>query len=254
VVKKTYWICVMSSKLGRLLIIAAVMVTVSSFCVAQDAPYTYPPYADGIWARGNTIILFARLNECGGPYRPILPLVSKDGGKTWTARGPRLEGSDLEYILDTGAELWIAGEDIAEGPSHDPYVLLYRADAAEWPQILIYDDAAHLLAMARETKTGKLLAWVRHIDFNTEDWTGPVYLHRSVDGGRTWRVVRKVTRVPRSTPGLHFFHGLPRRSGPWRISRRGSAVENLQSDGKWHLVTSLPLPLQQVCSNGEADR
>src|SRR5262249_3029645 len=124
-------------KLGRALVITVLLATICSVGAGQD-----PPSADGIWARGDAVILFARFNPCGEPYRPIQPLVSRDGGKTWVASGPRLLGSELDYILDTGAALWIAGESIAEGPTSQPYVLLYRADSAEWPQVVIYEDAA----------------------------------------------------------------------------------------------------------------
>ncbi len=206
-------------KIAVRIIAFAAVAFVSSIGAGQD-----PPAADGIWARGDTVILFARFNPCGEPYRPIQPLVSRDGGKTWVARGPRLLGSELDYILETRAALWIAGESIAEGPTSQPYLLLYRADSAEWPQVLIYEDAADLLAMARETKTGRLLAWVRHIDFNSENWTGPVYLHQSRDQGRTWSSVRRVRHVLKQAPGLRFFQELPQRSGAWRISRLGSAV------------------------------
>jgi len=231
----------MSHKLGCLLIIGGFLATIGA---AQE--YLS---ADGIWTRPGTVILFARFNPCGGPYRPIQPLVSADGGKTWAASRPRMEGSEFEYILDTGAELWVAGEQIAEGPSSAPFLLLYRADSAEWTQFQIYDDAAELLGIALETETGKLLAWVRHIDMGTDNWTGPIYLHQSVDRGRKWNEVRKVRQVPRSRAGLRFFRTLPRRSGAWRISRAGSAVERQQADGKWQEAVRLPMPLQQRCSN-----
>jgi hypothetical protein len=157
-------------------------------------------------------------------------------------------GRELDFILDTGTELWIAGQNAAEGPTSAPYLLRYRADDAEWLQSEIYDDFAELVAVARETKTGRFLAWVRHIvDVGSVQQTWPMYLHQSVDGGRTWSEVKKVRRVPRSAPGVHFFQELPSRSGSWRISRLGSAVEQRQGDGKWHTVTKLPLPLQQGC-------
>ncbi|HEV2962562.1 MAG TPA: hypothetical protein VG649_12095 [Candidatus Angelobacter sp.] len=235
----------MSKKSRRLLITAALFAIVCGICVAQDYEYLS---ADGIWVRGDTLIIFARLNPCGGPYRPIQTLVSIDGGKTWAASGPRLDpGRELDFILDTGAELWLAGQDMAEGPTHAPYLLRYAADHAEWRESEIYPDNAELLGIAQETKTGRLLAWVRHIDFMSEHWTGPVYLHQSLDGGQTWSEIKKVRRIPRWAPGLHFFQELPRRKGPWRISRLGSAVEQRQADGKWHPVTKLPLPLQQTC-------
>jgi hypothetical protein len=118
-----------------------------SICAAQDVPS-----ANGIWARGDLVILFARLNKCGAPYRPVQPLVSTDGGNTWGATGPRLESSDLEYFLDAGSELFTAGEDIAEGPASSPFLLVYRATDNAWQQSEIYDQASELLGIAREQR------------------------------------------------------------------------------------------------------
>lgn len=228
----------------RLMGAASAIAMIFSICAAQDIPS-----ANGIWARGDLVILFARFNNCGAPYRPVQPLVSTDGGKTWGVIGPLLESSDLEYFLDTGSELFIAGEDIAEGPAHSPFLLVYRATDNAWQQSEIYDQASELLGIAHDAKTGKLLAWVRHLELKNYDWSGPVFLHRSLDGGKTWSVVRKVRRVPRIAPGLHFFRENLNQSGSWRLTKTGSRVERRQDDGKWHLVTLLPLPIQNACSD-----
>lgn len=229
----------------RVMAAASAMAMIFSICAAQDIPS-----ANGIWARGDLVILFARLDKCGAPYWPVQPLVSTDGGKTWDATGPLLESSDLEYFLDTRSELFIAGEDIAEGPAHSPFFLVYRATENTWQQSEIYDQASELLGIAHEAKTGRFLAWVRHLELKKNgDWSGPIFLHRSLDGGKTWNVVRKVRRVPRMATGLRFFPEHLDQSGSWRLTRTGSRAERRQNDGKWHLVTMLPLPIQKDCSN-----
>ena len=228
----------------RVMAAASAIAMIFSICAAQDIPS-----ANGIWARGDLVVLFARLDKCDAPYRPIQPLVSKDGGKTWGVTGPRLESSDLEYFLDTGSELFIAGEDIAEGPAHNPFLLVYRATDNAWQQSEIYDQASELLGIAHEAKTGRFLAWVRHLDLKNDDWSGPIYLHQSQDRGKTWSVVRKVGHVPRMATGLRFFRKHLDQSGSWRLTKTGSRAERRQDDGKWHLVTILPLPIQKDCSN-----
>ena len=229
----------------RAMAATSAMAMIFSICAAQDIPS-----ANGIWARGDLVILFARLDKCDAPYRPVQPLVSTDGGKTWGVTGPLLESSDLEYFLDTRSELFIAGEDIAEGPAHNPFLLVYRATDNTWQQSEIYDQASELLGIAHEAKTGGFLAWVRHLELQKNgDWSGPVFLHRSLDGGKTWSVVREVKRVPRTAPGLHFFREHLDQSGSWRLTKTGSRAERRQDDGKWRLVTILPLPIQKDCSN-----
>lgn len=227
----------------RAMAAASAIAIISSLCAAQDLPS-----ANGIWARGDLVILFARFNNCGAPYRPVQPLVSTDGGKTWGVTGPLLESVDLEYFLDTGSELFTAGEDIAEGPAHDPFLLIYRATDNTWQQSEIYDQASELLGIAYEAKTGGFLAWVRHLDLKNHDWSGPIFLHRSMDGGKTWSVVRKVRRVPRTAPGVRFFRRNLMQSGTWRLFRPGTSVEHRQGDGMWQTIKRLPLPMQEDCS------
>jgi hypothetical protein len=236
----------MFRKRRTVLSVAIFLAVVSSLAFGQRESYV-----DGLWAHGNTIVLLARFDRCGGPYRAIQPIVSTDGGRTWAAEGPRLEGSDLLFILREGDELLIGGQDYAEGPTSSPFLLTYSFDKHEWSQFEIYGDAADLLGLAREKANGHLLAWVQHIE-RPEDDSGPIILHESVDGGKTWSEIKNVAHVPASLPGLRFFQDLPNRSGKWRVSPAGNAIEEL-INGQWNQRTKLPLPVQSQCPEIQDD-
>jgi len=215
-------------------------------CVVPGVTQTQT-FVDGLWSHENTIVLVARFDQCGGPYRPVQPIVSTYGGNTWAADGPRFDGSELLFILSEGDELLIGGQYYAEGPTSSPFLLVYGLEKHEWSQSDIYDGPAELLGMAREKETGHLLAWVRHIDMEPEDDSGPIVLHESVDGAKTWDLIKDVAHVPTSMPGMNFFSELPQRSGKWRVSHDGSAIEQLRDGEKWHRSVKLPLPVQQEC-------
>ena len=231
------------------------VLTAAIFIAMWSAPGTsqQETFVDGLWGDENTIMLFARFAQCGGPYRRVQPIVSTDGGNTWAAGGPRLEGSDLLFIVSGGDELLIGGQYYAEGPTSAPFLLIYGLEQHQWSQSEIYGDAAELLGMAREKATGHLLAWVRHMDVQSEDDSGAIFLHESVDGGKTWAVIKDVTHVPASKQGMNFFMELPKRSGKWRVSHTGNAIEQLKDDGKWHLGVKLPLAIQQECPVDQDD-
>ena len=242
----------MFRKFGSVLAAAIFSAICAVPCMGQQETFV-----DGLWAHGNTIVLVARFDKCGGPYRPVQPIVSTDGGETWAAEGPQFDGAELLFILNEGDELFIGGQYYAEGPTSSPFLLIYSFAKQQWSQSDIYHGSAELLGMAREKESGHLLAWVRHIglesDEDSDEDSEPIYLHESVDGERTWEDIKNVDHVPASDQGLRFFHELPQRSGRWRVSRAGNSIEQLKDDGKWHRSVELPLPIQQECPVDQDD-
>jgi hypothetical protein len=232
---------------GSFLVAAIFFAALPALAYAQQEVH-----ADGLWARGNTLVLLARFDQCGGPYRPVQPVISTDNGTTWRAEGPRVDGAELLSAFTEGDQLLIAGQMVSEGPSNSPFLLTYSFSRFEWTQTEIYADIADLLGMAREKDNGHLLSWVRHLENPAEVDSGPIVLHESVDGGKTWSEVKNVAHVPASLPGLQFFKEIPQHGGKWRISPAGNAVEE-SMDGKWHTRTTLPLPMQKQCPDLQDD-
>jgi len=228
----------------------ALLVTSAGFCVSG------PPAQDdfvapaGIWAHGDTVLLFAFFRQCeedGGGYQPLQTLVSKDGGKTWARSGPRLVGSSFLYILNTGGETWIAGDSYAEGPAHGPFLHLFDPDNAEWPQFEIYDGYEEFRALAQDERNpDRFLAWIDHVEVSEPEGSH-IFLHQSLDRGRTWHEVKEVKRVPKSMPGLRFFQDLPQQSGDWRINPAARTLEHKDKDNEWRTAVNLPLPIQNTC-------
>jgi hypothetical protein len=229
------------------ILLASGAAMVAGFHPAQDQNK-----AIAIWEHGKTVLLFAMLTGCESDiYMHPQALVSADEGKTWTKSGPDLYGLDLKLISDTGEEVMVGGEYYIEGPTNSPFLLVYR-DGAEWQQFSIYDGAAELEALAQdELRPNRFLAWVEHIDIlHDDDMNAPIYLHQSLDRGRTWKVVKKVKSVPESAPHLRFFLEMPLENGRWRISEQDqprARVEHIAENGQWQVVAKLPLPIQETC-------
>src|SRR5437763_3171839 len=165
--------------LGMILLVA----TFTSVAAAQSEPPPALPNPDGIWIHGDTILLFAPFRQCEDEgYLPMQTLISKDGGKSWSKSGPRFVGRSLMYLLDSGNELWFAGEYYAEGPTSSPFLLRFDPDG-EWPEFSIYEDGADLQAIAQDERNPhRFLAWITHLTIEDPE-AMPVFLHRSVDGG-----------------------------------------------------------------------
>jgi len=236
----------------------ALLAAVTGFCIG--VPAEDQPSPSAVWAHGNTVLVFATFPSCTEDSAPahltMQTLISKDGGKTWAWRGPSMPWSMVEYILESGDEIWLAGENYdSEGPASVPFLLLLDADSMEWPQLEIHSGYTELMAVARDERdSNRFLAWANHLLLSpddpdyTDDGKNPLFLHESLDRGRTWHVVRKEKDVPKSAPGLRFFQQIKEQSEGWRISSRqpgGVAVlEHQQPDGKWHSAGRLPTPIQ----------
>lgn len=229
------------------------------------------PSPSMVWSHGNTVLVFASFPACedesATPRPTMQTLISKDNGKTWNWRGPRMPWSMLEYILGSGDEIWVAGENYdAEGPASEPFLLLVDADSMEWPQLRIYERYTELTAVARDERDGnRFLAWVNHLmpdesepPFDPPaDGSDPMFLHESLDQGQTWHVVRMEKDAPKSAPGLRFFEPISEQSGAWRISSTSqssaSLLEHQDRKGKWHPAGRLPSPIQNCVVRQEND-
>lgn len=238
----------MSKKPHHLLPLAALLLVATLVAAPQDDQGS----PGEIWTNGNTILFFAPFRQCNdeAAYTPTQTLVSRDGGNSWSKAGPRLFGSSFLYIQNVGEETWIAGDSYAEGPAHDAFLLLVDPNNSEWQEFPIYNGDEEFRALAHDTRNpNRFVAWIDHVDLNDID-AAHIFLHESLDRGRTWRVVKEVKRVPRSMPGLRFFQELPQQSGSWRISTftLPRTLEHLGSDGKWHERAKLPLPIQESCA------
>ena len=257
------WMRANLNKAQLLLSLGIVLLTsVSGFCAG--VPQDDQPTPDMVWAHGKTVLVFASFPSCedesATPHQTTQTLISQDGGKSWNWRGPRMPWTMLEYILESGEEIWIAGENYnAEGPASEPFLLLVDADSMEWPQLRIHDRYTELLAVARDERDGnRFLAWINHLmaresdpPFDPpEDGSDPMFLHESLDHGQTWHVVRQEKNAPKSAPGLRFFQPISQQSGAWRISSTKtnsssvSVLEHRARDGKWHPAGRLPSPIQ----------
>ena len=236
-------------------------------------PQDDQPTPNLVWSHGKTVLVFAVFPACEDesptPRQTMQTLISKDGGKTWDWRGPRMPWSMLEYILESGDEIWLAGENYdAEGPASEPFLLLVGADSMEWPQLKIYDRYTELTAVARDDRDGnKLLAWVNHLMLDPDDpdlphdGSDPMFLHESLHRGQTWHVVRQEKNTPKSAPEVRFFEPISEQSGAWRISRSKTKtaspsvtlLEHQGPDGKWHRAGRLPSPIQNCTVTEESN-
>lgn len=212
-----------------------------AICVASACAQQQTVEPRGLFAWGDSVMVIGAVQGCQGAYDPVQAMVSRDEGKTWQITGPRTVGLSRDFVLDTGTELLIAGENIIEGPAHEPFLHVYRYAAEQWDEFEILGGSTELSALALETKTGRLLAWIRHLELSDDGWTGPLFLHESVDGGKSWREVKKVARVPASRPGLRFFLRFADEQGPWRIVRTESASRlERREDAAWKAI-ELPM-------------
>ena len=222
---------------------AALLIVAGAASAAHGATAPELVGAKGILARGGTVFLFAEISHCATLSDPPAPaaqiFVSTDSGRTWSKKGPELDGSEFKYAYYTGAGLWVAGLHTAEDMA-DPFILAPGKAPLEWEFHTIYDGPA-ALGLVAFGKNGDLLAWVHHHDHRTDKWQA--YLHASSDRGRSFRTVGRAKReFPK---GLREFAEIAKQTADWRIVDRadtGFAVEHRAGARKpWQTMSAFPV-------------
>jgi hypothetical protein len=199
--------------------------------------------AKGILAHNGAAILFAEIRHCSAePQLPAAQIfVSTDDGKSWSKRGPEIDGSEFEYAYKTGAALWIVGLHTAEGPGIDPFILVPAPSPFTWERHAIYDGPAELKAV-RFGGRGHLSALVRHINVHDENGGGPIYRHESVDGGRSWKSEGRA-KAALSSAGKNFAK-ITKRDSDWRIRDRADGGFDVQHrlgrQAAWRTMSEFP--------------
>jgi hypothetical protein len=199
---------------------------------------------EGIFALNDSVVLFTKVLSCNNqsdlPAAQIF--VSADGGATWAKRGPGLEGSEFEYAYERDGKLWIAGEHTAEGPSSDQFILVPGETSSEWIIHTIYEGPSELKGIAFH-ENGELVAWIRHINVHKEDWPGATYIHKSYDGGRTWKTLGRL-KTRSNQPGQWFLK-IGMQASTWQIVDQGQSGVLIQHQRKekanWETVSRFPL-------------
>ena len=223
---------------------AAAALLVIAVAAASARAQTDPELvsAKGILAVGDAIVLFAEVSHCATlPHPPAAQiLVSTDGGKTWSKKGPKLEGSEFRYTYASATGLWVAGLHTAEDPA-DPFLLAPRPRPFAWDLHTIYAGPADLGSLAFG-RNGGLLAWIDHVDRGSGKER--VYVHSSADGGRRWKTVGRARRE--SAKGLQDFAAITRETAGWRIVDRpdhGFDVEHRAAPQEaWQTASAFPQP------------
>ena len=232
----------MLSDVGRTLLGLSLAIVAASVC-AGDSRQNAAPY--GIWTRGETVVLFAHVYPC--PPDELPPpgaaqlFVSEDGGKSWGKRGPQLDGSVFEYIYEAKGRVWIVGEHTAEGPASEPFILVPDESGLGWSVHVIYEDAAELESIVVQNN-GDFGAWIRHLKLHDNGWTGPLYLHKSSDGGRTWRLVGRTNNAPANQAA--GFKKIETQTATWRVADQGNGVSVVErrtdEHSAWKTVYRFP--------------
>lgn len=192
----------------------------------------------GIWAQGQTVLLFTKVRPCTSEIPSAQILVSIDGGRSWTKRGPRVEGSDFEFLYERKGQVWIAGFHTAEFGA-DPFIMVPTDSSFNWNRYTIYEGSSFLERIVFQKK-GQLIARVRYINTFDENWKE--YIHKSVDGGRSWSLVGPAPTLGRE-PGVAFKR-IERKTPTWRIvdaNDGGFAVQHREREhGSWRTVSRFP--------------
>jgi hypothetical protein len=224
--------------------VAAFLVLAGAASAAQAAADRELVRAQGILARGDAVVLFTQVSQCATVSEPAVPaaqiFVSTDGGKTWSKKGPALEGKEFQYVYDTAAGLWVAGMHTLEGPA-DPFLLVPSKAPFEWNIHVIYEGSAALGRLAFG-ENRELLARIIHVDLVNDRERG--YLHASSDGGRSWRMVGRAKRdYPK---GLREFAEIAKQTAKWRVvdgDDGGSRIEHRAGKREpWRTVSEFVAP------------
>lgn len=145
--------------------------------------------ADGVLVESNMTVLFTRAHcKESPPAGGAQLLISTDGGRSWKRRGPRLDGYEFDFASQKDGKVWIAGQHTAEGPETNPFIFVPGESGTDWQMRTIREGNGPLKRLAWGSK-GELNAWIQHLRLADEGWAGPTYIHQSLDGGRTWKVL-----------------------------------------------------------------
>lgn len=228
--------------LSEFLLSIVLAVSLTAVALAQENVAS-----DGVLLRGKTVVLFGRVSTCAaeGQIPAAQVFISLNDGKTWDRRGPLIEGSTFEYVLDDGITLRVAGSHTAEGPEIDPFLLMSTGDLSEWKLHKIYRGPSELRSVALNDN-GQLVAWIKHIDPHRERWEGPTYAYESRDNGATWGVLGPVPKGT-TTPAGRVFSKIEKEDRGWRVvdmEGGGFEVQHLEVDHSWKTAHKFPL---QMC-------
>jgi len=188
-----------------------------------------------VWTRETFVLVYTGVRHCNSPYPLQQFLVSTDGGHTWKRRRTTLEGADFSSLSEKDGKLWMAGQHYAEGPEWEPFVFVPGKSPTEWKMRTIYNGEGALKRIAWGAN-GELNAWVTHLRLGDDGWSGPTYVHQSLDGGYTWKELGRAKSVPLKE-GAEFTSFDSLRDPLWRIVRDRSTVQHRESkDSPWKTV------------------
>lgn len=224
-----------------------------SGCYGWDIPHETPPFqgdvkATGLWVQGNKFLLFAEVvdrpscsSEYSGASYPQL-YVSDDRGRTWRRRGPSMNGNEFTLLSEKDGKVWIAGYHTAEA-NLDPFLFLPTNAGDNWKVRVSYEESAALDRMAWASN-GELIAWIEHI-VPAVLTHGPVYIHHSLDGGRTWKILG-LARKHAVAVEAEFTKITTQMDPLWRARNFedfGGVVQHRESESApWKTVARFPPP------------
>jgi hypothetical protein len=222
--------------------IAKVLAAITVWCVAAPARADFPKgnlEPTGIGAmRDGTILLFASYRPCGMGADATVGRVfaSNDRGKSWKVAVTDNDGAIFQYLYESpdGRE-WIAGTVYREGPNSDPFILVPTASPSHWQRYRIYSGPAELEEIGFD-REHHLAAVVRHLKLGDQGWTGPTFIHKSDNDGRSWSV-----GGTRSRPFSQSFQKVLLSNRDWRVIQDAGhpLIQRRQDGAQWQTVAQL---------------